>query len=69
LSSHNPTIGLLLCKWKDEVTAQYALDALRQPIGISSYLLENGLPENLQNELPSIEEITSELQGTESEED
>lgn len=69
LATHNPTIGLLLCKWKDEVTAQYALDALSQPVGISSYLLEIGLPENLQNELPSVEEITNELQAIESEDD
>lgn len=69
LTAHNPTIGLLLCKWKDEVTAQYALDALSQPIGISSYLLENGLPESLQNELPSVEEITNELQAIESEDE
>lgn len=68
LPSHNPTIGLLLCKWKDGVTAQYALDALKQPIGISSYSLENGLPESLQDELPSVEEIANELKGVEAEE-
>ncbi|WP_262713721.1 hypothetical protein [Neolewinella aurantiaca] len=42
---------------------------MKQPIGISSYLLENGLPEDLQNELPSIEEIAKEIKGIEIEEE
>lgn len=67
LPGQNPTISLLLCKWKDEVTVQYALDAMKQPIWISSYHLGNDLPENLQNELPSVEEITNELQAIETE--
>lgn len=37
----NPTIGILLCKSKDETTAQYTLDSLKQPIGVSEYLLDH----------------------------
>jgi len=61
----NPTIGVLLCKSKDETTVQYTLDSLKQPIGVSEYLLDNGLPENLQNELPSIEDLEDTLKQIE----
>jgi len=61
----NPTIGILLCKSKDETTAQYTLDSLKQPIGVSEYLLDNSLPENLQNELPSIEDLEDTLKQIE----
>lgn len=55
----NPTIGLLICKDKDEVEAQYALESSSQPLGISSYELSKIIPENLHGSLPSIEEIES----------
>ena len=51
----NKTIGLLLCKGKDEVVAQYALTGYDQPIGISDYQLSKAIPENLKSVLPSIE--------------
>ncbi len=60
----NPTIGLLLCKTKDKVIAEYALRDINKPIGISQYetkILES-LPDNLKSSLPSIEEIEHELQ-------
>ena len=50
----NKTIGLLLCKGKDEVVAQYALTGYDQPIGISDYQLSKAIPENLKSVLPSI---------------
>lgn len=57
----NKTIGLLLCKGKDEVVAQYALTGYDQPIGISDYQLNKAIPENLKSVLPSIEEVEEEL--------
>lgn len=57
----NKTIGLLLCKGKDEVVAQYALTGYDKPIGISDYQLSKAIPENLKSALPSIEEVEEEL--------
>ena len=53
----NKTIGLLLCKGKDEVVAQYALTGYDQPIGISDYQLSKAIPENLKSRtiIPKIE--------------
>ena len=57
----NKTIGLLLCKGKDEVVAQYALTGYDQPIGIGDYQLSKAIPENLKSALPSVEEVEEEL--------
>ena len=57
----NPTIGLLICKTKDDVLAQYSLEGYNLPIGVSQYQLEKFLPENFRSALPSIEEIESKL--------
>ena len=57
----NKTIGLLLCKGKDEIVAQYALTGYDQPIGISDYQLSKAVPENLKSALPSIEQVEEEL--------
>ena len=57
----NKTIGLLLCRGKDEVVAQYALAGYDQPTGISDYQLSKAVPENLKSALPSIEEVEEEL--------
>ena len=59
--NENKTIGLLLCKGKDEVVAQYALTGYDQPIGISDYQLSKAIPENLKSALPSVEEVEEEL--------
>ena len=59
----NPTIGLLLCKSKNKVVAEYALSDNSQPMGIAEYKLLESLPEPLQTSLPSIEQIESELKG------
>lgn len=55
--SENPTIGLLLCKSKSKIIAEYALRGMSQPIGIAEYELSKAIPENLKSSLPSIEEI------------
>lgn len=59
----NPTIGLLLCKSKNKVVAEYALRQNRQPLGVAEYKLVNSLPEALATDLPSIEQIEQELIG------
>lgn len=58
-----PTIGLLLCKSKNKVVAEYALGDKTQPMGIAEYKLENSLPEVLKTSLPTIEQIEKELEG------
>ncbi len=56
-----PTIGLLLCKSKNKVVAEYALQGKAQPIGVAEYQLVASLPPELQTKLPSIEQIEREL--------
>lgn len=56
-----PTLGLLVCKFKDDIKAQYALEASSQPLGVSAYELSKLIPENFKGSLPSIDEIESEL--------
>jgi len=57
----NPTIGLIICKTKEEVVAQYAVEASSVPIGISEFELSNVLPKEIQSSLPTIEEIEKSL--------
>ena len=65
-----PTIGLLLCKTKNRLVAEYALSGIDKPIGIAEYQLVRALPEPLDTCLPSIEEIEAELsRDLETEED
>jgi predicted nuclease of restriction endonuclease-like (RecB) superfamily len=58
-----PTIGLLLCKSKNKVVAEYALRDKSQPMGVSEYQLVGSLPPEFQTSLPSIEQIERELAG------
>ena len=57
----NPTIGLLICRSKDNTQAQYALESSSQPIGISEYELEKFYPEKVEGVIPTIEEIETKL--------
>lgn len=57
----NPTIGLILCKKRDKIEAEYLINVMRQPIGIAEYEFSKALPHKLKSELPSIEEIENEL--------
>jgi predicted nuclease of restriction endonuclease-like (RecB) superfamily len=57
----NDTIGILLCKGKNEIIAEYALKGYNQPIGVADYVLSKAIPENLQSTLPQIEELEQEL--------
>ena len=56
-----PSIGIILCKTKNKVVAEYALRDTRKPIGVSSFQLTESLPEKLQGSLPTIEELETEL--------
>lgn len=58
-----PTIGLLICKTKDDVLAKYATTGIQLPVGISEYEIAKLLPENFRGTLPTIEEIENELKG------
>lgn len=60
----NPTIGLLLCKSKSEVIAEYALRGTTQPIGVAEYEIVKSIPTDLKPELPTVEEIEQELATT-----
>ena len=59
----NPTIGLLLCKSKNKIVAEYALGDKSQPMGVAEYKLLDSLPAELQTSLPSIEAIEQALEG------
>lgn len=56
-----PTIGLLLCKSRDKLVAEYALSDIHKPIGVSEYKLTHTLPKKLKSSLPTIKEIEKEL--------
>jgi hypothetical protein len=56
-----PTIGLLLCRGKNKIVAEYALRDSAQPLGVAEYQLLAALPPELQTGLPTIEQIEREL--------
>ena len=62
-----PSIGLILCKSKNKVVAEYALRDMTKPIGVSAYHLTEALPEQLQGSLPTIEELEATLGEVETE--
>ena len=64
--SDQPSLGLLLCKSRDKVVAEYALRDMNKPIGVAEYHLVQALPKDLQTDLPRIEDIERELQSGES---
>ena len=53
----NPSIGLLLCKSKNNVVAEYSLKDISKPIGVSEYKITSSLPDDLEKQLPSVEDI------------
>lgn len=59
----NPTIGILICKSKNDTVVEYALRDINKPIGVSEYVLMNSLPNEFKSSLPTIEEIEVELRG------
>lgn len=57
----NPSIGLLLCKTKNDLVAEYSLKDVSKPIGVSEYRVTGVLPEELRDQLPSVEDIQSRI--------
>jgi len=53
----NPSIGILLCKKKNKLIAEYALKDMTKPIGVTEYKLSDFVPEEFASTLPSIEDI------------
>jgi len=59
--NENPTIGILLCRGKDNLEVEYALQDIYKPMGVSEFKLNKLLPDNLKSSLPSIEELEEQL--------
>lgn len=57
-----PSIGIILCKSKDRTTVEYALRDTAKPIGVSAYRLTSSLPRELQDSLPTLEQLERELE-------
>ncbi len=53
----NPTIGILLCKERNKIEAEYALRGMTQPIGVAQFQLSKAIPKEIKSDLPTIEEI------------
>jgi predicted nuclease of restriction endonuclease-like (RecB) superfamily len=63
LKDENPSIGIIICKEKKRTTVEYALKESNQPIGVATYTLTDNLPKDLQDLLPSPEEISQRLEN------
>jgi predicted nuclease of restriction endonuclease-like (RecB) superfamily len=63
-SDDNPTIGIILVKSKEKVTAEYALQKMSGPVGVASYEYTTNIPEGLQGQLPNIEQLETSLEQT-----
>ena len=61
-----PSIGIIICKSKNSVVAEYALRDMKKPIGVSEHQITEALPETFQGQLPTVEEIEAELRTAES---
>ena len=61
-TSDHATIGILICKERNKIIAEYALRGINNPIGISEYELTQSIPDNLKGDLPSVEELERELE-------
>jgi len=59
----NPTIGILICKSKNDTVVEYSLKDIQKPIGVSEYIITENLPNEFKSSLPEIEEIEAELSG------
>ena len=56
-----PSIGIILCKSKNKIIAEYALKNMSKPIGVSEYTITQVLSEDLRSNLPTIEEFREQL--------
>lgn len=60
----NPTIGLIICKSKNDLVVRYALKNINQPIGVAEYRLSDSLPKDLKDKLPTIQDIENEINNS-----
>ena len=58
-----PTIGIILCHYKTKTTVEFALQDLQKPIGVATYQLKTHLPKSLENNLPTVEQLETEMQA------
>lgn len=63
LPDENPSIGIILCRSKNRVIAEYALRGLAKPMSVTEYRLTRQLPKELQKQLPSVRELEQQLKG------
>ena len=56
-----PTIGILICKSKNDTVVEYTLRDMHKPMGVSEYTLVEALPDNLKGAMPTVEEIENDL--------
>jgi predicted nuclease of restriction endonuclease-like (RecB) superfamily len=56
-----PSIGIILCKNKNKLEVEYALQGMSKPIGVSEFTVTQALPAELKSTLPTVEEFESEL--------
>ncbi|WP_257667276.1 PDDEXK nuclease domain-containing protein [Parapedobacter tibetensis] len=68
LPDDNPTIGILLCRDKNNIEAEFALRDINKPMGVSEFQLAEVLPDNLKSSLPSVEELEEQLKKMDEEE-
>ncbi|MGE9313213.1 PDDEXK nuclease domain-containing protein [Niabella sp. CJ426] len=57
----NPTIGILLCRDKNNIEAEFALRDVNKPMGVSEFQLLENLPDNFKSSLPTVEELELDL--------
>lgn len=60
----NDSIGLILCKNKDKLEAEYSLRDMKKPIGISEYQLTQALPDKFKSQLPTVEQLETQFKNT-----
>ena len=58
----SPTLGILICKERNKIIAEYALRDINKPIGVAAYELTQAIPEGFKGSLPTIEELENELE-------
>lgn len=63
MPDENPSVGIILCKYKDKMIVEYALRDVNKPIGISTYKIVSQLPSELVGQLPDPEQVAKLLSG------
>ena len=67
LPNENPSIGIILCKEKNNTVVEYALGSSSQPMGVATFKTKQEMPKNLQKYMPSVKELKKLLNNSEKE--